>query len=211
MKLCFSIDALSSAGNAAWRLTDDGETWRQVVFAEDLQLHDAEFHDKKLITSWIGRRLSRDKHFGLKLREKSGKFDFLMRGIFAHAIVHRRSPAPIPDKNQLIETVNKADPGHPWLIYLDLAGNFQAIDTDRESIIANISIAVRGEIASSPDYVGKKAAENVFMMDELFRQFLGGWYTHLKSRRSGVFVPDVEKLAGETQFRQQILDWKHEG
>jgi hypothetical protein len=210
MKFCFTIDALSAAGNEAWRLMADEQRWRTATFAEDVQSQDARLTEDEIVRGWMGRRLSRDKQLGLKPREKPGMFDFLMRGIFAHAIVHRFSPAPVPDKDQLASTMAKAQPGCPWLVYLDLAGHFQALDTRHESIIANTHIAVRGEIASSQDYIGPKAAEDAILVDEIYRQFLAGWYTHLVSRRLGIFVPDAEKLEDEDQLRKKILAWKHE-
>jgi hypothetical protein len=101
-------------------------------------------------------------------------------------------------------------PGSPWLVYLDLGGNFRALDSGTASIIGNLDIAVRGDIASSPDYVGPQAAADARLMAEMHRQFLAGWLEHLKSRRLGVFVPDVEKLKDEASLRQAIDTWQPE-
>lgn len=210
MKFCFTIDALSAAGNEAWRLTSDDQRWRKATFAEDVKSEDARLTDEGIVRGWMGMRLSRDKRLGLKPREKPGMFDFLMRGIFAHAIVHRFGPAPVPARDQLACTIARAEPGSPWLVYLDLAGHFQVLDIRHEGIIANTHIAVRGEISSSRDYIGPKAAEDKILVDEIYRQFLAGWHTHLVSRRLGIFVPDVEKLEDEDHLREKILTWNHE-
>lgn len=209
MKLVFSIDALDDAGRHAWRLLNNGR-WRTCRFAEPLQAGDAALRDRHEAESWVGRRLKKDKQQGLIPRERPGRFDFLMRGIFAHAVPHRFSSAPVPDFEQLKQTVRALAPGTPWLLHLDLAGNFRALDTRTERIIGNLSIAVRGEIASSPDYVGPKAADNETLMHEIYHQFLAGWLEHLTTSRMGVFVPDVEKLKDESFYLEGIRHWTPE-
>jgi len=208
--LCFSIDALSAAGNEAWRLSDDMHHWRTCAFAEDLKGSDVRIYDQDEASGWSGMRLVRDKQLCLKPRAKPGIFNLLMTGIFAHSIVHRLSPPAMPDKDQFVDTVKETEPGRPWLIYLDLSGYFRVLDTSKVSILGNIRIAVRGEITSSPGYIGPKAASDEKLMEEMFLQFLEGWYIHLQSRRAGVFVPDKEKLANKQILRQKILDWHHE-
>lgn len=210
LKLAFSIDALNLAGDRAWRLLDDGEHWRPCRFAEELAVGDARLSGADEVAAWIGLRLKRDRELGLKALKKPGMFDFFMRGIFAHAIVHRFAPAPVPDRAQLAESVAATAPGRPWLVYLDLGGCFRTLDSSREPIIGNPSVAVRGEIASSPEYIGSKAAANTLFLDELYRQFLGGWLIHLQSRRLGVFVPDVEKLGDIRQLQEAIYNCPHE-
>jgi len=206
----FSIDALSAAGDKAWRLLDDRQHWRTSSFTENLHDTDARLQAQDEVSEWVGRKLIKDADLGLKPASRPGIFDILMRGIFAHAIVHRLSPAAIPDKGSLADTVKRSEPGQPWLIYLDLSGHFRALDTSEKSILANTQIAVRGEIASSPDYIGAKAACNEVLINDLYRQFLEGWYNHLQSRRIGLFVPDREKVADEQVTRQKILGWQHE-
>jgi len=208
--LCFSIDALSAAGNKAWRLSDDMHHWRTCVFAEDLKDSDARIFDQNEVSGWAGMRLVRDKQLCLKPRGKPGIFNLLMTGIFAHSIVHRLSSPAMPDRDQFVNTMKETEPGCPWLIYIDLSGRFQVLDTSKVSILGNIRIAVRGEITSSPGFIGPKAAHNEKMMEEVFRQFLEGWYIHLQSRRTGIFVPDKEKLADKQILHQKILDWHHE-
>jgi len=210
MKVTFSIDALDASGSHAWRLLDDEKTWRECVYAEPLREHDARISDKKIAEDWVGRRLKKDKTYGLVAKSKAGKFDFLMRGIFAHAALHRLSPAPVPDKQQMIDCIAGLKPGTSWLLYLDISGNFHAVDTKVTGIIGNLDIAVRGEIASSEDYVGTKAIENTEMMNEIWCQFLGGWLEHLKSSHMGVFVPEVKRLKEESNYIEAIQDWQHE-
>lgn len=69
---------------------------------------------------------------------------------------------------------------------------------------------MRGEIASSEDYIGPKAAANETMMQNLYRQFLAGWLDHLKSSNMNVFVPDLEKLKEESTYIEEIRNWQHE-
>lgn len=209
MNVCFSIDALSSAGDKAWRLLENGH-WRPCVYAEALKPNDASIASKDEAEYWVGRRLKKDKQNGLAAQEKAGRFDFLMRGIFAHAILHRFSPAPIPDKQQMLVCIAAHEPGTPWLVYLNVSGHFEALDTGNTSIISNLDIAVRGEIASSPDYIGPRAASDEKMMAELYHQFLAGWLHHLKSSGMNVFVPDAEKLKPEEKLIADIGEWRHE-
>ncbi len=209
MKLCFSIDALSASGARAWRLQEDN-SWRECVYAEPLQDGDARITDKQTAEFWLGRRLKTDKKTGLAPQKKAGTFDFLMRGIFSHAVLHRVSSAPVPDKQQMIDCYAQLRPGTPWLVYLDVAGHFRAIDTSQVSIVANLDIAVRGEIASSEDYIGPKAAANETQMANLYRQFLAGWLDHLVSSNMNIFVPDMEKLKDEAAYLKAIADWQYE-
>ena len=137
-------------------------------------------------------------------------FDFLARGIFAHAVLHRLSAAPVPDRDQMLATIRDMQPGTPWLMYLDVAGHFRALDTLHHRIIGNLDIAVRGEIASSAEFVGPKAADDDKLTGELWRQFLGGWLEHLNTSKMAVFVPDVEKLKEEAAYLDAIRNWQHE-
>ncbi len=210
MKLCFSIDALDAAGSHAWRLLDDEKTWRECIYAEPLNTHDARIEDKKIAENWSGCRLKKDKIYTLIRKNKAGRFDFLMRGIFAHAVLHRLSPTPIPDRQQMLNCMAKLDPGMPWLLYLDAGGNFRALDSHITRMIGNLDIAVRGEIASSEDYVGKKAVENSPLMNEIWLQFLAGWLEHLHTSNMGVFIPEVKKLKEEADYIEAIRDWQHE-
>lgn len=210
MNVCFSIDALDAAGSHAWRLLDDEKTWRACIYAEVLREHDARVTDKKTLEYWIGRRLKKDKTHVLTAKDKAATFDFLMRGIFAHAVLHRLSSAPVPDKQQMLDCIAGLEPGTPWLVYLDIGGNFHAIDTRTTGIIGNPDIAVRGEIASSEDYIGKKSVRNTAMMNEIRVQFLAGWLEHLQSSNMSVFIPDVKKLKEESDYIEAIHNWQHE-
>ena len=209
MKLCFSIDALSASGASAWRLLEN-HSWRKCIYAEPLQDGDAHITDKATAEDWAGRRLIKDKETVLIPQKKAGRFDFLMRGIFAHAVMHRISSAPLPDKDQMINCFEQLQPGTPWLVYLNASGHFQALDTSQTSIITNMEIAVRAEIASSENFIGPIAAANEKMMDNLYHQFLAGWLDHLKSSNMNVFVPDLEKLKEESTYIEAIQNWQPE-
>ncbi len=206
----FSIDALDAAGSHAWRLLNDEKTWRECLYAEPPRKNDARITDKKTAEDWAGHRLEKNKEYVLVARDKAGKLDFLMRGIFAHAVLHRLSFASVPDKQEMINCITGLEPGTPWLVYLDIGGNFRAINTRTVGIIGNMDIAVRGEIASSEDYIGKKAVKNGAMMHEIYLQFLAGWLQHLKSLNMGIFIPDVKKLKEESSYIEGIHNWKHE-
>jgi len=208
MKFCFSIDALSPAGDKAWRLQDDN-TWRACLYAESLKGSDAHIAEQTVAQDWAGRRMQKDKDVGLIAKNKAGMFDILMRGIYAHAVLHRLSAPALPDKTQMIEKLASLEVGTAWLLYLNIAGQFEALDVNQDKIIHNLSIAVRGEIASSAEYIGEKAAQNTDLMDSTYHQFLGGWVEHLNTSNMGVFVPDVEKLQPIEEYEQAILDWQH--
>jgi len=210
MKLAFSMDALDAAGSRAWRLQADKQHWRSCIYAEPMQNQDARLEDRVAAETLHGRRMKRDKEAGLIIREKPGAFDFLMRGIFTHAVLHRFSATPIPDKEQMMDTIGKLEAATPWLLYVDVAGHFKALDTTCEPIIGNLRIAVRGEIASAEAYVGKLAAANEAMMDLQYRQFLGGWLGHLRSGNMAVFIPDAEKTDTQENYLSRINDWQHE-
>lgn len=209
MNLCFSIDALSPSGAKAWRLQQDN-SWRRCIYAEPLKGGDACITDKAEAESWLNRRMKQNKTDTLVPQQKAGRFDFLMRGIFAHAVLHRMSSAPLPEKAQLIACCTALPPGTPWLIYLDVAGHFRAIDTSSVSILENLDIAVRGEIASAAGYIGPAAAADVERMNALYHQFLAGWVEHLHSSNMNVFVPDSEKLKPEADYIEAISSWQPE-
>ncbi|MDQ6956328.1 MAG: hypothetical protein Q9M21_03940, partial [Mariprofundaceae bacterium] len=95
MNIIFSIDALSPAADKAWRLQSD-DTWRACTYAEPLQQNDARISKQSSAEDWAGRRMQTDKELGLIAKDKAGMFDFLMRGTFAHAVLHRLSATPIP-------------------------------------------------------------------------------------------------------------------
>ena len=209
MNLTFSIDALSPAADKAWRLQSD-DTWRVCTYAEPLQEGDARISNKSSAVEWAGRRMQKDKELGLIGKDKAGIFDFLMRGTFAHAVLHRLSAAAIPDKAQMIQTTATLEPGTAWLIYLNTAGQFKAIDANNSKIIGNLDIAVRGEIASSADYIGEKAILNKELMHNTYVQFLAGWLEHLNTSNMGIFIPDVEKLKDESEYNDDIQSWQAE-
>jgi len=210
MNIFFSVDALSARGDKAWRLQEDLRHWRPSTYAEPLQDGDARLSERGSADDWVGRRLVADKELGLIPKAKAGRFDFLMRGIFAHAVLHRLSATPLPDRDQMLDIMRTLQPGTPWLLYLNVAGQFTALDSSNAKIIGNLDIAVRGEIASSEDYIGPKAAENSLMMDGLYRQFIAGWWEHLSTAQMAVFVPDVEKLKEESFYIEKIREWQPE-
>jgi len=209
MKLCFSIDALSPAANKAWRLQAN-DTWRPIQYAEALQAGDATIDKTEVAESWVARRMQQDQDMGLIAKEKMGMFDFLSRSIYAHAVLHRLSDAPIPQRSQMIEVVASLTVGTAWLLYLNPAGQFTALDSNAEKIIGNLNIAVRGEIASSETYIGVLASQNENLMDVTYRQFLEGWLEHLKTSNMSIFVPDVEKLNEKDEILEKIQQWQHE-
>jgi len=210
MKLYFSVDALTIMGDKAWRLQTDKQTWRACKFGEPLIDNDAQLTDKEDVKHWVNIRLVKDKTSGLKVKGKLSVFDFLTRGIFSHVVLHRLSAAPIPSKDIMVQTIAQAEIGTPWLLYLDLAGNFRMLHSEETPIIANPDIAVRGEIASSADFIGEEAAKNEEMMDSLYHQFIAGWLTHLKTSRLSVFIPDTEDAEPLDECIQKIHDWTHE-
>ncbi|MDQ6994720.1 MAG: hypothetical protein Q9M18_03900 [Mariprofundaceae bacterium] len=209
MKLCFSVDALSPAGDKAWRLQQN-DTWRPIQYAEPLQTGDAQIEKINVAESWVNRRMQNDKDMGLVAKEKMGMFDFLSRAIYAHAVLHRLSDAPIPQQSQMIEVVASLTVGTAWLLYLNPAGQFAALDSNAEKIIGNLNIAVRGEIASSEGYIGVVASQNENLMDVTYRQFLEAWLEHLTTSNMSIFVPDVEKLSEKEDVLKKIQQWQHE-
>ncbi|MDX8410096.1 MAG: hypothetical protein R8J84_08690 [Mariprofundales bacterium] len=191
MNIAFTLDALSDSGKHAWRLLEDGKTWRKTVFAADVVLGDALITDDKILRPQIGRRLVKSRHTGLTSKEKLGIFNFMQRGIFSHAILHRFSAAPIPDPQQMIDTLRQMKPDTAQLLYLDLGGAFRS--RDATDLVDNPAIAVRGEIASSAQFIGEQAAANHAYTDNLWQQFIAGWWQHLANRRINGFIPDLER------------------
>ncbi len=209
MRCYFSIDALAASGDASWRLQQDEQTWRCCTFAEALQADDCRMTEQSDAAAWHGRRLKREKD-QLQAQEKAGRFDFLTRGIFAHAILHRCSVVPIPDLLQMREVVKRHEAGTPWLLYLNIAGQFVMLDTLTTSIMGNLNIAVRGEIASSPAYVGEEAACDDVLMTKIYHQFLAGWWQHLHTSRMGMFVPEASALRPLEEYTAHIDGWQAE-
>ncbi|MDQ6978811.1 MAG: hypothetical protein Q9M09_01390, partial [Mariprofundaceae bacterium] len=141
MKCSFSIDALADSGAKSWRLLADREHWRTAVFAEPLQAGDLQLAADEDAAAWHGLRLRHDKE-GLRVHDRPSRFDFLMRGVFSHAVLHRCSAAPIPDLQQMRDVVAAHDAGVPWLLYVNIAGQFAMLDTRTEPLIGNLRIAV---------------------------------------------------------------------
>ncbi len=200
MKRAFSIDALEASGKHAWRLQSDMQHWRSCTYAEALIDSDAKLDTPEDAEKLNGCRMQRDKDLGLVMRGKPGPFDFLVRGIYTHAVQHRLSAPPVPELSQMLNTIAGLAPSTPWLLYLNAVAQFCALDSSRERIIGNLDIAVRGEIASSAAYVGPQAVLDEALMDRTWRQFLGGWLDHLQSGNMAIFVPDVEKLKSEADY-----------
>jgi len=200
LKTAFSIDALEASGKHAWRLQSDMQHWRSCAYGEALIDSDARLSAPEEAEKLNGRRMQRDKEFALVMRGKTSAFDFLVRGIYTHAVQHRLSAPPVPELARMLDVIANLTPGTPWLLYLDAAAQFCVLDSCREPIIGNLHIAVRGEIASSTAYVGPQAALDEALMDRTWRQFLGGWLDHLRSGNMAVFVPDVEKLKSEADY-----------
>ncbi len=210
MKFFFTIDALSATGDKAWRLQQDQKSWRPCTYAESASDEDARIFETSESEGWTCRKLKKDSDHGLIIKEKTGTFDFLVRGIYSHAVLHRLSAAPLPDKEQMLTEMRSLKPGTPWLLYLNIAGQFVSLDSNNAKIIGNLDIAVRGEIASSEEYIGPKAAENKHMMDELYHQFLAGWDEHLQTSQMAVFIPDAGKLKEESFYADRIQNWQSE-
>jgi len=204
MSLAFSIDALEASGKHAWRLQSDMQHWRPCTYAEALNDDDARLTSPEEAEKFNGLRMQRDDDLGLVMRGRPGPFDFLLRGIYTHAVQHRLTSPPVPDFKQMLDVIAGLSPGTPWLLYLDSSAQFRALDSCREPIIGNLEIAVRGEIASSSAYVGEQAVLDELLMDRTWRQFLGGWLDHLQSGNMAIFVPDVEKLKSEADYLASI-------
>jgi len=209
MKIIFSIDALSPAADKAWRLQKN-DTWRVTEYAAPLQADDAHILKPSIAESWLGRRMQKDDKLGLLAQQKTGMFDFLSRAIYAHAVIHRLSSASIPDQKQMLAMVASLKPATAWLLYLNTAGQFTVLDSNNTKIIGNLDIAVRGEIASSENYIGPIASQNDDLMGTQYRQFLEAWLEHLKTSKMSVFVPDVEKLNEKDEILTEIQQWQHE-
>ncbi|MBF0281084.1 MAG: hypothetical protein HQM07_00725 [Zetaproteobacteria bacterium] len=211
MKFGFTIDALSSSGKEAWRLEKECGSWRSITYAEPLQISDALLTEPDELSQWLNMRMQKSRELGLTPYKKSNPFDFLMRGVFTHLVLHRLSAAPIPDQVQMVKTIASLAIGTPWLLYLNVAGQFEALNTQTDSILKSVVIAVRGEIASSPEYIGVEAAKNEEMMAVLYVQFLGGWLEHLKTKNMQVFIPDAKDVKEKEAWLQAIADWQPEG
>jgi len=204
MKMAFSLDALSSSAQKAWRLKQD-QQWLPCTFAQDVEANDLLITQKNAVKPWQGKRLKQSKQ-GMVISEKAGFFDFLMRGIFIHPTLHRFSPAPLPSKENIIHCIHTATANKAQLLHLNLAGQFQLLDIAKHNIIANLDIAVRGDIASSSEYLG--ATVKLESLDTLYLQFLSGWLEHLQKKRLGIFIPELRKTQPEDELMHDILNWQ---
>jgi len=207
MNIVFTIDALIDSGKEAWRLTANQAVqgqplWRGAKFAEALQRGDYMAESGDAIHHQLGLRLRKDRQFGLVQCGRSGVFDFLQRGIFTHAVVHRLGGAPLPDVAQLRSTIAAMAPGQAQLLYLDLGGVFRS--RPATGLIHNIAIAVRGEVASSAQFLGEDAAANDDYIAMLWQQFAAGWWQHLSSRRINTFVPPLEQCPPAEESLQKV-------
>ncbi len=189
MQIRFTIDALIDSGKKAWRLLADEQKWRPATFAEDLAAGDALLCSEDAVRAHIGLRMVVDRQLGLVRKGRAGMFDFMQRGIFSHAIVHRMDVAPLPDRQQMLDALAAMRPGRPQLLCLDLGALFRG--REATGLIHNPAIAVRGEVASSASFIGGEAAANEKYTAILWQQFCAGWWQHLSSRRINCFVPDV--------------------
>ncbi|MDX8413222.1 MAG: hypothetical protein R8J85_03970 [Mariprofundales bacterium] len=204
MNIIFTIDALMDSGKQAWRCTDNS-AWRTASFAEHLQANDAMLTETSSIQERLGLRMRQDPQLGLVPCGKSGVFDFLQRGIFTHAIVHRTSSAPLPDQAQMCSTIAAMEPGYAQLLYLDLGGVFRS--RPATDLIHNLAIAVRGEVASSAPFIGAEAAQNSDYTNGLWQQFAAGWLQHLNSRRINCFVPNLEQCLPVEESLLKAEQW----
>ncbi|MDQ6951063.1 MAG: hypothetical protein Q9M26_05305 [Mariprofundales bacterium] len=208
MQILFTLDALSDSGKNSWRLEKDGQQWRPATFAEDIASGDALFTNRDTLRPQIGLQLTPNRQFGLIAKARPGILNILQRGIYSHAIVHRCGAAPIPDQQQMIDTLRQMSVGTAQLLYIDLGGIFRRHDAT--DLVHNPAIAVRGEIASSENFIGEKAANNHALTDNLWQQYISGWWQHLASRRINTFIPDLERcptvenaLAGIENFQPE--------
>ncbi len=205
MRLCFTVDALIDSGKEAWRLLEDRRQWRSATFAEDMRRGDALLCDTEALRAMIGRRMTKDRRLGLVARSKAGAFDFLQRGIFTHAVVHRTGSAPLPEKAQMVATIAAMEPGAAQLLYLDLGGLFRS--RPATDLVHNPAIAVRGEVASSSAFIGEDAARNDDYTAIVWQQFVAGWWQHLTSRRINCFVPNLEQCPPAEEMLAKIAQF----
>ncbi len=211
MNYGFSIDALSASGKQAWRLqTGPKQQWQACVFAAKLRPSDACIESKQEAQNWIGCRFKKDDKYGLIKSKKTGVFDFLSRGIFGHAILHRFSIAAMPSFEQMQEAIGQANPGTASLPYLSPAGHFAILDSQQTPIIGNLDIAVRADIASDPAFIGKQAVKNTAAMQLLYQQFMFAWLQHLQSGRMGLYIPASEGLTPLKKILKSIDHWQAE-
>jgi len=202
--MAFSLDALSSSAQKAWRLKTNGQ-WQPCAFAQDICIDDHLVCQKSELQQWQGKRL-KHKNNRMIVSQKSGFFDFLMRGVFIYPVLHRFSAPTLPSKEDLTACIHAAIAGKSQLLYLNIAGQFRVFEIYNNPIIGNPDIAVRGEIVSSSDYLGSAvSSENI---ESLYLQFISAWLEHLQCKRLGIFVPELRKTKSEQEMITDILNWQ---
>ncbi|MDQ6964692.1 MAG: hypothetical protein Q9M13_07205 [Mariprofundales bacterium] len=200
--IIFTIDALLDSGRRAWRMSDGRKRWRSATFAEDMQRDDAMLTDIGSVEEWLGVRMRQNSSLGLVAQGRSGLFNFLQRGIFTHAVIHRTSSAPLPDREQMCSVLADMEVGCAQILYLDLVAIFRSRPATQ--LINNPTIAVRGEVASSAQFIGVDAADNSAYTSMLWQQFTAGWLHHLGSRRTNCFIPNLEQAPPAEESLRRI-------
>jgi len=204
VNIAFSLDALSSSAQKAWRLNDKDQ-WTACDFSQDIRTHDKLVHDPKALQQWQNKRLKKTNK-GMVVSQKAGFFDFLMQGIFIYPVLHRFSEPTLPNKDDLANCIYTATAGKSQLLFLNLAGQFQRFYTENNPIIGNPNIAVRADIISSPQYLGENVSHA--HIDTLYLQFISAWLEHLQCKRLGIFIPELRKTKPEAEIIDEITHWQ---
>lgn len=198
-----SIDALSPSGNKAWRLNTEGQ-WRKAKFAEPLQEEDFATTDPEEAQAWLAGRLHKDWRGNLTWESTPSRATSAPGEITVHAIAHRSDSPPLPQREDLERIVATADPEDRRVIALDLEGRFRLRDPAERPVSGDPALAAHGDSLSGARFLGPEAIEDEAYLSELYRNFLGAWYQHLRSGRVSVYAGEPPWDLSAAELRERI-------
>jgi len=201
-----SIDALSPSGNKAWRLSTQHQ-WRKAKFAEPLREEDFATADPEEARPWLAGRLHKDWRGNLAWQSTPGRAISAPGEITVHAIAHRSGSPPMPQREELERVVATADPGARRVIALDLQGRFRLQEPGERPVSGDPALAAHGDSLSGARFLGPEATEDEAYLSELYRNFLGAWYQHLRSGRVSVYAGEPPWDLSAAELRERIGAW----
>lgn len=201
-----SLDALSPSGNKAWRLGKDHQ-WRKAKFAEPLREEDFATTDPEEALTWLAGRLHKDWRGRLTWQFTPGRATSAPGEITVHAIAHRSDSPPMPQREDLERVVASADPKERRVIALDLEGRFLLRDPAEHPVSGDPALAAHGDSLSGTRFLGPEAAQDEAYLAELYRNFLGAWYQHLRSGRVSVYAGEPPWDLSPEELQERIRAW----
>lgn len=204
-----SIDALNPAGNKAWRLGGDGE-WHKATFAEPLREGDFATDDPDEARGWLAGRFHKDWRGRVTWEPAPDRTTFAPGEISIHAIAHRFEPPALPEREELARVLAGAGEATRRVICLDLDGGFLLRDPAERAVSGDPALAAHGDSLAGAGFLGPEAAENERYLNEVFTNFLGAWYQHLRTGRVSIYAGESPWDLSEAELCERIRAWSPE-